>query len=77
VSTRAENAAEHRLRHINVVRARLLQVFGPADSWDSPLTDTKYDPVVRQHQWQERRKTKHAGRLRTRAGRSLELRCRN
>jgi hypothetical protein len=54
------------LRPINPFRAMLLKVWGPADSWDNPLTGTKYDPVLKQrrqhedlefrrHRWEERK----------------------
>jgi hypothetical protein len=55
-----DHTPRHRVRHINPVRAHLLQVFGPADSWDSPLVGTKYDPVIRQHRQHEQQVAKEA-----------------
>ena len=52
---------EHELRQMNPVRAALLRVWGPAESWDNPLTGTKYDPAlraVRQHESLERRRAR-------------------
>ena len=46
-------------REINPVRAALLRIWGPAESWDNPLTGTKYDPALRatrQHESLERRR---------------------
>jgi hypothetical protein len=40
------------LKPISRVRGVLLQVWGPADSWDSPLAGTRYDSIraaTRQH----------------------------
>jgi hypothetical protein len=55
-----EQVPRHRVRHINPVQARLLQLLGPADSWDNPLAGTKYDPATRQHEQQDRRHAKQA-----------------
>jgi hypothetical protein len=52
---RSNHVETEGLRHINPIRARLLMVFGPADSWDNPLCGTKYDPLVRQHREHQRR----------------------
>jgi hypothetical protein len=52
---------EREFRPMNPVRAVLLRIWGPADSWDNPLTGTKYDPGLRaerQHEsleWRRRR----------------------
>ena len=54
------------------VRAALLRVWGPADSWDNPLAGTKYDPIrqaQRQHdslehrrqRWEQRKQHWHEG----------------
>jgi hypothetical protein len=52
-------ADDREFLQISRVRAALLRVWGPADSWDSPLAGTKYDPVhqaERQHESLERRR---------------------
>ena len=39
-------------RYIHPVKATLLRIWGPADSWDNPLSGTRYDPALqpdRQH----------------------------
>jgi hypothetical protein len=59
-------------RPINPVRAALLRLWGPADSWDNPLVGTKYDPKLqahrqhaslerRQERWEQRKQ--HFGEL--------------
>ncbi len=50
-----------RFRPINKVQATLLRVWGPADSWDNPLTGTRYDPALlalRQHESLQRRRAR-------------------
>jgi hypothetical protein len=57
--TASESDPGHDFRPINPVRAALLRVWGPAESWDNPLTGTKYDPTLRaerQHDSLERRR---------------------
>jgi hypothetical protein len=51
----AGEAAGAEAARINPVRAWALKVWGPADSWDNPLSGTRYDPVVQQHRDEERR----------------------
>lgn len=71
MSASHDHVPRHRVRNINPVRARLLQVFGPADSWDNPLAGTKYDPAIRQHEEQTRRGEKQARRAERRRARDL------
>jgi hypothetical protein len=55
----AETSGPEQHEQIGRVRATLLRVWGPADSWDSPLSGTKYDPIhqaERQHESLERRR---------------------
>jgi hypothetical protein len=66
MSAAQDHVPQHRVRHINPVQARLLQLLGPADSWDSPLAGTKYDPATRQHEQLERRQAKQARKARRR-----------
>jgi hypothetical protein len=64
---------DQEFRYINPFQAALLRVWGPAESWDNPLTGTKYDPLLRarrqhaslemrQARWQ-RRKEHWSGRM--------------
>lgn len=57
MSFRRKVAPEEEFLPINHVRAVLLRIWGPADSWDNPLVGTKYDPAraaARQHASTER-----------------------
>jgi hypothetical protein len=69
MKTRDKQATEEGLRPINPIRARLLKIWGPADSWDNPLVGTKYDPVVKQHREQEHRAERRAHREQRRRAR--------
>jgi len=43
------------------LKAMLLKVWGPADSWDNPLVGTRYDPALaqqRQHDQLEYRRAR-------------------
>ena len=56
---------EQEFRPMHPMRAALLRIWGPADSWDNPLTGTKYDPALRaqrQHESLERRRSKNLRR---------------
>jgi hypothetical protein len=58
---------ESRYREIGRVQAALLRVWGPADSWDSPLVGTRYDPnrrAERQHDSLEFRRQRWEDRKR-------------
>ena len=66
---RDKTANEQRLRYINPIRAWLLEIYGPADSWDNPLVGTKYDPVVKQRRDLEHRAERRAHHEQHRHGR--------
>ena len=51
------------LKPINPITARLLMVWGPADSWDNPLGGTKYDPRIRQRHADRRRAERRGRRM--------------
>jgi hypothetical protein len=40
---------------ISGLRAWALMIWGPADSWDNPLTGTRYDPILRARRQTQRR----------------------
>jgi len=53
--------SDDEFRQISHLKATLLRVWGPADSWDNPLAGTKYDPIVaqrRQHEQLEERRSR-------------------
>jgi hypothetical protein len=60
---------EQGLRYISPIRAWLLRILGPADTWDNPLVGTKYDPVVKQHRELERQAERCAHHEQHRHGR--------
>lgn len=66
VQMASNRTSDAEFRPISPVRAALLRIWGPADSWDNPLTGTRYDPALaaeRQHKslevrrlrWQRRK----------------------
>jgi hypothetical protein len=53
MKNRQNHPEDENLRRINPIRAMLLKVWGPADSWDNPLSGTRYDPVLKQRNQHE------------------------
>lgn len=69
LKTREICASEPPLRQLSWGRALLLKIWGPAESWDNPLTGTRFDPQVRQRRDQVRRAERRARRARRRRAR--------
>jgi hypothetical protein len=74
--TREKHTPEPGLRQISPVRAWLLKIWGPAESWDNPLVGTRYDPIVKQHHDQIRRAEHQARRAQQRRARAERRRSR-
>jgi hypothetical protein len=62
MNTRERQPSDEGLREISAIRAWLLRIWGPANSWDNPLTGTRYDPVVRRHREEQQRAERTARR---------------
>jgi hypothetical protein len=60
MKTRETRHPDEGVRHINPIRARLLQIWGPAESWDNPLMGTRYDPNLRRRRDARRRHEREA-----------------
>jgi hypothetical protein len=75
MTTHETNASLVPLRDMGRLRAFLLKIFGPADSWDNPLIGTRFDPQVRQHRDQADQAARRAHRTErrlSRAGRGVD-----
>jgi hypothetical protein len=69
IGTHTDYEPDQELREINPIRAWALKIWGPANSWDNPLTGTRYDPVVLEHKALERKHDREARREQRRRAR--------